>query len=257
MVAAHPLRTLLVAAVLLGATQVACADRLALWHIVHDQCVADFTRTGNPAPCQAVRIADGVERGDAVLKDLVGATQFLLLPTARVTGIEDPAVLAPDAPNYFAEAWRAIGLVAQNAHASLPRDALSLAVNATMGRTQDQLHIHLDCVRTDVRDTLRGAAGSLGKAWAPLPEALGGRRFQAMRIDGEGLEAANPFRLLADGMPGAAAAMGQHTLVVVGMTFAGPTPGFVLLDGQTDLLHGDRGNGEDLQDHDCAVARGK
>ena len=257
MFTARPLRTLLIAAVVLGAAQTACADRLTLWNIVHDRCVAGFTATGNPAPCQAVRIADGVERGDVVLKDLVGATQFLLIPTARVTGIEDPAALAPDAPNYFAAAWRAIGLVAQNAHATLPRDALSLAINASMGRTQDQLHIHLDCVRTDVRDTLRRAAGSFGKAWTPLPEAIDGRRFQAMRIDGESLEAANPFRLLADGVPGAAAAMGQHTLVVVGMTFAGPAPGFVLLDGQTDLLRGDRGNGEDLQDHDCAVARGK
>jgi len=30
----------------------------------------------------------------------------LLLPTARISGIEDPALLAPDSVNYFAVAWK-------------------------------------------------------------------------------------------------------------------------------------------------------
>jgi CDP-diacylglycerol pyrophosphatase len=76
-----------------------------------------------------------------------------------------------------------------------------------------------------------------------------------MRIDGDGLDGANPFRLLADSVPGAAGEMGRHTLVVVGMIFAGGAPGFVVLDDRGDPLRGDFGNGESLQDHDCAVAR--
>jgi CDP-diacylglycerol pyrophosphatase len=251
---ARVLGILAIAVALLGAVQAARADRLALWTIVHDKCVVDFTTNNNPAPCREVRL-DGEAGGDAVLKDLVGATQFLLIPTSRITGIEDPAVLAAGADNYFADAWRAIGLVSANAHASLPRDDLSLAINAPTARSQDQLHIHMDCVREDVRDALHGLAASVGGSWTPLAVPLAGHRFQAIRINGDSLDAANPFRLLADGVPGAAAEMDQHTLVVVGMTFAGGAPGFLVLDGHTDLLHGEFGNGEALQDHDCAVAR--
>jgi CDP-diacylglycerol pyrophosphatase len=40
---------------------------------------------------------------------------------------------------------------------------------------------------------------------------------------------------------------------VVAETFAGGQDGFVLLDDTVDLP-GDRGSGEELQDHDCAIA---
>jgi CDP-diacylglycerol pyrophosphatase len=244
-------RALLLAAAALATAPAAHADSNALWHIVHDECVANFTATGNPAPCRSLHFEGASQRGDAILKDLIGATQFLLIPITPASGIEDPAILAPDAPNYFADAWDARDLVRQNAHADLPRDALSLAVNASAARSQRQLHIHIDCVRADVRDALHRLAGSIGTTWTALPEPLAGHRLRAMRIDGEAL-AANPFRLLAATIP--AAEMGSHTLVLVGITFADGSPGFILLDGQTDLLHGDLGGGEDLQDHACALA---
>ena len=47
--------------------------------------------------------------------------------------------------------------------------------------------------------------------------------------------------------------MGRHTLVVVGMVFAGKVPGFIMLDDRADLAHGDWGSGEELQDHSCAL----
>jgi len=241
--------------VLLGLPRAGRTDALGLWRIVHGQCVAHFVASHDPAPCQAVHLDNGEDAGTAVLKDLVGATQFLVIPTRRVSGIEDAVLLAPGAANYFADAWGEIGRVAGAAHAELARDALSLAVNAVSGRSQDQLHIHLDCVRADVRDALRRMASGIGAAWAPLPEALDGHPYRAMRIDGDGLDGANPFRLLAEGVPGAGGEMGRHTLVVVGMVFAGGAPGFVVLDDRSDPLRGDFGSGESLQDHDCALAR--
>ncbi len=45
------------------------------------------------------------------------------------------------------------------------------------------------------------------------------------------LDAVNPFRLLADGLP-AGGEMGAQTLVVVGVTGADGRSGFVLLAGQ-------------------------
>jgi CDP-diacylglycerol pyrophosphatase len=73
-----------------------------LWQIVHGQCVPDQQQHRDPKPCAAVDLAGGF----AVLKDIAGASQYLLIPTAEIGGIEDPALLAPLAHNYFAEPGR-------------------------------------------------------------------------------------------------------------------------------------------------------
>jgi CDP-diacylglycerol pyrophosphatase len=230
------------------------ADPNALWEIVHGQCVPNQQQHDDPAPCAMVALHGGVERGYAVLKDLVGATQFLLIPTARVSGIESLELLASDAPNYFAAAWRARIYVDGRAHRTLPRESLSLAINSMFTRSQDQLHIHIDCIRADVRDVLREHAAQIGEQWAPLDVPLAGRRYRAMRVLGEELGQADPFKLLADGIPGAKEHMGQQTLVVTGATFTGGRAGFIILNAHADLAAGDRGFGEALQHHACALA---
>ena len=232
------------------------ADRDVLWDIVHGQCVPDEQMYSDPEPCAMVALQDGVEQGYAVLKDKRGKTQFLLIPTARITGIEDPELLEPGAPNYFAAAWQARTYVENRAGRPLPRDGIGLAVNSKPERTQDQLHIHIDCLRTDVRDVLREHASRIGDRWAPFDAPLVGQRYMAMRILGEELGQADPFRLLADGVPGAKEDMAQHTLVVTGATFADGGPGFIILDGRADPAAPGSGNGEDLQDHACALADG-
>jgi CDP-diacylglycerol pyrophosphatase len=227
----------------------AASDPNILWKIVHGRCVPDQTTFGHPAPCTVVDLAAGY----AILKDIVGETQYLLIPTTRITGIESPALLAPAAPNYFAQAWSQTPLVEARLGHTLPRQDLSLAINAISGRTQDQLHIHIDCIRADVRDDLARHLAAVGTDWAPFPEALAGKPYRAMRIAGATLGETNPFMLLADGEPGARADMGAHTLVLAGETFADGAPGFILLDGRADLAQGDVGSGEALQDHACAL----
>jgi CDP-diacylglycerol pyrophosphatase len=227
---------------------VAAADPNALWDIVNRRCVADQRSAGEPAPCALVDLDGGEARGYAVLKDLVGATQFLLIPTARVAGIESPEVLAADAPNYFADAWRARSYAEQRAGRGLPRDWMSLAVNSSAARSQNQLHIHIDCVRADVREALAARAGDIGPTWAPLSVPLAGQWYRALALVGDELDAVNPFRLLADGLA-AGESMGAQTLVVVGSTGADGRGGFVLLAGRSDAASPGSGHGEDLQDH--------
>jgi len=254
--------TLTVGALLLGllsacatpartATAPAGDNPNVLWHLVHGLCVPHLAAFGSPLPCTFVHPAAGV----ALLKDRNGATQFLLIPTARVTGIEDPLVRAPHAPAYFAAAWAARGNVEALLDRALPREDLSLAVNAIAGRTQDQLHIHIDCVRADVRDALATQARTIGPHWTPFPVPLVGDRYLVRFVASRDLHGVNPFRLLADGVPGARAAMGRMTLVAVGATATNGQPGFVLLARRSDSAAGDRGAGEDLQDHGCAVGR--
>jgi CDP-diacylglycerol pyrophosphatase len=212
-------------------------DPNALWHIVGGQCVPDEARNHSPAPCAEVDLPGGY----AVLKDIVGDTQFLLIPTTRVSGIESPEILAPSAPNYWQAAWQARHFVDQRAGRELPREDISLAINSVEDRSQNQLHIHIDCVRPDVQAALRQYGDTIGTRWTPFPVKLAGHDYTAIRIDQPDLARANPFLLLADGIPGARADMGRYTLVVVGQP-----DGFVLLAGH--------GWGEGLQDHACALA---
>jgi CDP-diacylglycerol pyrophosphatase len=221
-----------------------------LWQIVHGQCVPDQRQHRDPKPCAEVNLAGGF----AVLKDISGATQYLLIPTKQIGGIESPWLLAPFAANYFADAWQARGLVEKALGHAMPPDMLSLAINSESGRTQDQLHIHIDCLRADVRDTLLRERANIGWRWTVLTAPLAGHQYRALRVTGPTLFGHNPFKLLAGGVPGARADMGPHTLVVVGMVF-GRVPGFIILDDRADLAHGNWGSGEELQDHACALGR--
>ena len=247
---------IVLAIVLLGASpRGRAADPEALWKIVHDQCVPDQQQNGNPAPCALVDQNKGDAKGYAILKDIVGATQYLLIPTARVPGIESESLLAPDAPNYFADAWRERGFTEQAAGYALPRQAISLAINSAFGRSQNQLHIHIDCIRTDVAAALQHQLGAIGDSWAPLPEPLAGHPYQGIRVLGDALDGANPFALLADGVAGAREAMGEQTLVVAGAVFADSRPGFIILTDRINPAMGDKAAGEELQDHGCAIAQ--
>ena len=122
----------------------------ALWMLVSTQCVPNQLQHSDPKPCASVDLNDGY----VILKDRRGLTQYLLIPTIRVSGIESAYLLTPGAPNYFADAWRERGYVERAARRALPRSAISLAINSAEGRSQNQLHIHIDCIRADVQKVL-------------------------------------------------------------------------------------------------------
>ena len=239
---------------LLGPISAKAADPSALWKIVDGKCVPHEQAAHDPSPCSFIDLAQGADKGFAVLKDLNGVAQFLLIPTARIGGIEDPAVLAAGAVNYWQAAWQARTFVEARLQTKLPRDAVSLAINSVLGRSQNQLHIHIDCVRPDVQAILRQNLDKVGTDWTPFPVDLAGHSYRALRIQGDSLSQADPFRLLAESDRHVAADMGMHTLVVVGATFDDGTDGFVLLDDHADVLAGDFGAGEQLQDHSCRIA---
>ncbi|MDE0853247.1 MAG: CDP-diacylglycerol diphosphatase [Nevskia sp.] len=241
-------RSLLLGGVLAAALAGCHGDSDALWKIVHQRCVPDQVQHGNPAPCVLVELAAGEAQGDAVLKDRNGPYQYLLIATAPVSGIESPLLTAAGAPPYFAAAWRARRFVEQSAQRSLPREALSLAINSEYGRSQNQLHIHIDCLKPAVRDALQAQLHAIGPVWAPLPAPLEGHQYRAMRLSEAQFEQANPFALLA----GSPEPMARHTLVAAGATFEDGTPGLILLDHTADLWRLDRGHGEELQNHSCS-----
>jgi CDP-diacylglycerol pyrophosphatase len=222
------------------------SDPNALWKIVNGQCVPHQQELGSPLPCVSVNTSAGY----AILKDVVGKTQLLLIPTAKVTGIEDFEILAPNAPDYWENAWEATRDVEALAGKLLPREDLSLAINSPFARTQNQLHIHIDCVRAAVAEALRTHANEISDTWTPFAPGIGRTPYRIMRVPTLQQPGANPFQLLAHAQP----EMSRETLAVVGATLPGGLPGFYLLETRADPAIPFSGGAEELQDHDCKIA---
>ncbi|SAL23689.1 CDP-diacylglycerol pyrophosphatase [Caballeronia peredens] len=239
---------------LLGALACVCvplacaANPNALWEIVHDYCEPAAEGAHVRQKCADVNLAGGY----AVLKDIVGVAQYLLIPTARVSGIESPALLEANAPNYFRDAWQARVYVDRKLRRTLPRDEMSLAINSASGRTQNQFHIHIDCLAADVAQTLREVGPGIGKEWAPLPARLRGHIYSAMRIDDAELAHTDPFKLLAPYAARRGQTMGEQTLLLAGAVDSDGAPAFYLLNDH--VQPGDWASSEELQDHTCAIA---
>ena len=228
------------------------ADPNALWRIVHGECVPHDEAGEGPSPCETVDLSQGEDEGVAILKDIRGVAQMLAIPTRRISGIEDPEMLKPDAPKVFDAAWKAKGLVEARLTHALPREAVAIAINSEWARSQNQFHLHVDCVAKNVADALADYRSALDKTWRPMTVPLNGRVYFARRLDSADFGDAEPLKLLAEGLEGAKAHMDIMSLAAVGATFDGK-PGFVLLADRFSPEGG--GHAEDLQDHNCAIAR--
>jgi CDP-diacylglycerol pyrophosphatase len=227
----------------------------SLWEVVHNLCVPGQAEYHNPKPCLQVDLNGGIESGFAILRDPREGTQFLLVPTTRISGIESPIVRRPHATNYFADAWEVRSYINGALHQTLPRDGIGLAINSAVSRSQDQLHIHLSCIRPDTLEALHKNEGKIGDHWAVLNVPLSGHYYMAIWVTGDHLSPHNPFKLLAETLPDAARDMGNHTLVVIGFTRSDGTKGFVILADQVNKGRGDLAFGEELLDHGCHIAR--
>jgi len=195
--------------------------RSVLWPIVQ-YCLAPQHAAGEPA-CFLTDPAHGY----ALLKDIRGPTQVLLVATDRRWGMEDRRIEAPDAPNYFAAAWAARRCVSTLAGREVPDGEISLAINSMRGRSDGQMHIHIDRVRPEV-------AAQLGPGVSEL--SFSGHRYAVRHV--ASLAGVNLFAEEAARAPGA---VGEETIVVAGDARGGF---YVLTDRVSGL---DRASGEELQ----------
>jgi CDP-diacylglycerol pyrophosphatase len=243
-----------VLAMALSSAHPAPADRSLLWKIVNFKCLRHLTKSEAPIPCDSVDVSAGWDRGVALLKDFDGVARMLAIPTQRVTGIEDSALLTPDEPNYFASAWAARSALEWRLGRNLPREAVAITVDSMAASNQDQLYLRIDCIDKDVAARLASYSGALDTQWRTMTVDLKGRRYWARKLESNDLSGVSPFQLLADGISGAKTEMGFWSIAVVGADFSGG-PGFILLADHAEPTAG--GHPEDLQDRDCAIARSK
>ena len=227
----------------------AAADSNVLWNIVNEACVPNQKTHRSPAPCSVVSITNGY----AILKDIKGKYQYLLIPTNRVTGIEDPAVLNDNSLNYFADAWNSRTWLESQLHMEIPRQDISLAINSKYARSQNQLHIHIDCVRPDVAAALTANKQEIGTTWSVLALPPAGHKYKVRRIWAANLRNIDPFWLVADQSPDVRLHMARETVVIVGSQFSNGEDGFFLLSDKFDIANSDLAAGVELQDQSCSI----
>ena len=233
-------------------TVAAAGERGLLWRVVQT-CVATHNLIGTAFPCLTVDVKDGPERGFAVVRAPFEATHVVVTPTVRTVGIEAERLRADNAPNYFADAWTSRHYVADGLRHEPARTDLAMAVNSRQGRSQDQLHIHVDCIRQDVKRTLAGqVAGFHPGSWTRTVVLPRAPRYYATALDEADLHSTNIFKLVQNGLGINADDMDEVTVVVVGADLKG-RPGFVVMARQRIANTRDEAHGEALMDHACGA----
>lgn len=168
------------------------ADPNRLWEIVSQECVPNQKYSNKPEPCEKVNfIADDL--GYAVLRDRRGSNHYLLIPTTRVDGIESSTLLKETIPNYFWEAWNSRNILIRAPGGNFTDETIALAVNSKFSRTQNQLHIHMSCLRIEIREQLSESLGDITKHWSPLKVDLLGHRYWARLTNTGEIQLETPY----------------------------------------------------------------
>ncbi len=219
------------------------SDRGALWEVVHKLCLPMHATLGVSLPCLSV----DEERGYVVIRAPGDATRIIVVPTVHTAGIESPSLLRDDAPNFWAYAWQERERVASAAQRPLGWNDIGMAINSRPARTQDQMHIHVDCIDARLKKALAGAKLSTQR-WSQLNLRPWAGSYRAKRLPENGLDR-SVFQTVAKEIPGAQTNMGLQTIAVAGVTDAKGGRGFVVLENGTS------GSAEELLDHKCRAQR--
>lgn len=218
----------------------------ALWEIVSQQCVPGQQLRGYPQPCKAVNVSEGY----VVMKDRKGPIHDLLMPIEKLTGIEEFAGRGTSS-NFFADAW---------AHALDPKNGIgnpsynstiALAVNSQHGRSQNQLHVHIACLKEEISSQLPQILKDIGSDWSPLPATILGHHYIALRLNDDWMTRQDPFQLLAKYTRANNDDLGKYSLALVKQSHGS----YFLLSTRLQLSEFNLGSAGELLDYHCGVAK--
>ncbi|GJD84443.1 CDP-diacylglycerol diphosphatase [Methylobacterium haplocladii] len=220
--------------------------RDTLW-VVTRTCVAAQSTFGKPFPCLRVDLGNAATPGFAVLKAPLLKTEVVVMPIAKIVGLEDMSLRSAAGAAYWRATMGSRHYVTDSLNGRLDLRNVGMAVNSRGGRSQDQLHIHLDCVQPAVRAILRSHAGAFTREWSLLPFPLEHERYYGRMIPETALEDLNPFAALAH-LPGSHD-LRRTSFALIETSADDPVRGAYLLAYRAADSHAER-----LLDHDCALA---
>ena len=235
-------RFLLCSAFLFIYSHAARADRDFLWKEIGGVCVPAYKAEDVYGPCAMVNL----DHDYAIYKTNNDPYQYLLIPTGKVTGIEDVKLQQATEPNRFYDAWQSRGFMTQQLNKPIKEHMIALAVNAANARTQDQLHVHISCLSPEARKIIaRMPVRQLNGAWSDAPVEIGAYRYFYKKLSLDELKKQNLFiavKEIVDREKGVLAYTG------IGLVNLDPD-NFLLLAGIGTEQRGVAA--ERLQDHRC------
>jgi CDP-diacylglycerol pyrophosphatase len=164
---------------------------------------------------------------------------YLLIPTAKVTGIDDRQIFKAPYLNLWANAWDQ-----SERYPGWGDRRIALAINSAHSRTQDQLHVHISCIDARVARVL-DEKQSDAPYTVQLPPA---NNTYTVTVRNDLTDKESPFWIARDVSPGEA--MGDKSVAVVKSKDAGR---YLILT--TMYKDGKGGSAEELLDERCGGAR--
>lgn len=127
-----------------------------------------------------------------------------------------------------------------------------MALNSAYGRSQNQLHIHLTCLRTDVYRQLQAERPYIQDEWRPLPDRLLKHTYYARRVMQPTAMGIYPVSSVARHLRLSPPQLAEWGVALIPATFSGEK-GFILLATRRGLDKGNRASVESLLDKRCAI----
>jgi len=246
----------------LAASGQACADasllehivggfsRDSLWKNVQQRCLTPAT------PIHPDCVIVDRQRGFVLYKDMIGASHYLVIPVRPVSGVDDTRVWSDREHNAWAFGWSVRDTVARAVGNPLPDTLLGLAINAKAARSQDQLHIHLDCISESARDFM--ASGAIDTRWRDLQ--FRGKAVRARLIPSDDpVLPVDPFDVVRQDI-GADADIADRGVFVGYVRPPQGQPGqagFVVVDEPVSKAGGANGHASDFLDRGCKLGRAR
>lgn len=237
---------------IMALTLAGCARSDALWAVTDNVCMVNYHYTGHPSPCQQIYIPEGKRQGFSIIQNPRYPYHFILVPTIPVSGIESPWLFMPGRPDYFGYAWLMRYQLMSQYGRPVPEDMLGMAINSACGRSQNQLHIHLTCLREDVYRQLRAERPYIQDAWHPLPDKLLTHTYYARRVLQPTAMGIYPIASVAHYFRLTPPMLAEYGVALVPTTFSGEK-GFILLATRRGWDKGNRASVESLLDKRCDI----
>lgn len=210
----------------------------------------------SPLPCLAVEERDQEKRGYALIREPTNRRRLILTPLATVSGIEDPRLLSSGAHNFFADAWTERHRLLDGLSSVDPWRDLAVGINSERNRSQDQMHIHIACIRPGVRAALEDHLDALSDHPSDATRLrLRNRFYWVSFMEAEDLQSIDPVRFVSESGQVHGADIGDLAVVAVGGEARNGRRGFYILAGGQNRRNDAPASMERLLDPACSLPR--
>ncbi|MBD2614311.1 CDP-diacylglycerol diphosphatase [Nostoc punctiforme FACHB-252] len=222
------------------------SDRDFLWQKVQ-QCVANQQgQPPKPDPCLYVDLNKRY-----VVANGSNPVEYLLLPTDKIEGIEDPNISRSNSIPYWQYAWEEARKYVPTKKPQVQyRNQYGLAINSQQARNQDQLHIHMSCIKQSVSMQLEKDDNQIPNGnFNNFILTLENNQYNIMKLDNDSLtNNNNPFYLVNRSLA-SSQKMADQSIAVVGRRRGG----YYILNTESDATKGYKAAAEKLLDEDCST----